>query len=75
MLDLEKADAEAAKKRLIKPKDPENTAKVREELDLEGQSIIEEKKINLNSDKVSGSGTLKVRFQVTNDRRSYSEKK
>ena len=36
MFDLEKADAEAAKKRLIKPKDPENTAKVREELDLEG---------------------------------------
>ena len=47
---------------MLKKKDPANTAKAREELDLEGKSIIDEKSMNLNDDKVSGKGTLKVRF-------------
>ena len=74
--DLQKAEAEDAKRRVVKSKDPANTAKAREELEAEGKSIVDEKSVDMNADKVSGHGTLKVRFQVTNpQRRSFSEKK
>ena len=60
--DLQKAEALDAKKRIIKQKDPENTARARQLLEAEGKSIVEEKKINMNADKLSGQGSLKVRF-------------
>ena len=60
--DLKKAEAEEAKTRVLKKKDPESTAKVREELETEGKSIIDEKSVDMNKDKNSGKGTLKVRF-------------
>ena len=46
--------------------------------DLEGRSIIDEKSIEVNEDKVSGRGILKVRFQVNHSpdrRKSRSETK
>ena len=60
--DLKKAEADEAKKRTVKAKDPENTAKVREELETEGKSIIDEKSVDMNKEKTAGKGTLKVRF-------------
>ena len=74
--ELEKAEAEDAKKRIVKQKDPANTSRAQEELEAEGKSVVENKSVNMNADKVSGQGTLKVRFQVTNpERKSFSEKK
>ena len=74
--EIKKAEAEDAKKRVVKPKDPNNTEKARNELDAEGKSIISEKNSNMNDDKVSGTGTLKVRFEVTSpNARSFQDKK
>lgn len=53
-IDLEKAEALAAKNRVVKPKDPENTAKAQEELEQEGKSIVEAKNTKMNDDKLSG---------------------
>ena len=41
--DLERAEAEAFKKKVLKPKDPASTAKARQRLEQEGRSIEEEK--------------------------------
>ena len=60
--DLEKLEAEDAKRRVIKKKDPANTAKLRYQLEAEGKSIVDEKSVDMNADKVSGQGKLKVRF-------------
>ena len=49
-----------------------------DDVDLEGRSIIDEKSIEVNEDKVSGRGILKVRFQVSKSpdrRKSMSETK
>ena len=44
--------------------------------DEDGKSIVEEKSFEMNEDKISGRGTLKVRFQVNSPgRKSQSEKK
>ena len=45
-------------------------------LDSEGQSIIDENQVDMNKDKSSGRGTLKVRFEMNSpERQSFSEKK
>ena len=44
-------------------------------LDSEGQSIIDENEVNMNKDKSSGRGTLKVRFEMNSPGQSFSEKK
>ena len=41
--DLQRAEAEAFKKKVLKPKDPASTAKARQRLEQEGRSIEEEK--------------------------------
>ena len=41
--DLERAEAEAFKNKVLKPKDPASTAKARQRLEQEGRSIEEEK--------------------------------
>lgn len=64
--ELRKAEAEDAKKRIVKKIDPTQTSKVKAEIEAEGHSIVDEKNMSMNSDKLSGKGTLKVRFQVTN---------
>lgn len=65
-----------SKNRVVKTKDPENTAKAQEELEQEGKSIVEEKNVTMNEDKLSGKGSLSVRFEVTSPgRKSFSEKK
>ena len=59
--ELEKVEKEEAAKRVVKKKDPANTEKVRQELETEGQSIVDEK-TSEPIDAKSGKGTLKVRF-------------
>ena len=74
--DLEKAEAEDARKRVKKPVDPAKTEELREQLETEGKSIVDEKSLDVNADKMSGTGTLKVRFQVTpTNKGSPSQKK
>ena len=48
----------------------------KEHLDSEGHSVIEENRVDMNKDKSSGRGTLKVRFEMNSpERQSFSEKK
>jgi len=61
------AEEEDAKKRVIKVKDPAKTDKVKQEIEAEGKSIVDEKNMSMNADRSSGKGTLKVRFQVAAD--------
>ena len=75
--DLEKAEAAEAKSRVVKKKDPTNTEKAKDELEAEGKSILVEKTNDMNADKISGKGSLKVRFEIKSPRstKSFSEKK
>ena len=73
--DLKKAEAALDKNKSKKSKDPNNTAKAREELEAEGESVVEKQTVKMNEDKKGGTGTLKVRFDVTSPRKSFSESK
>ena len=72
--DLERAEAEAFKNKVLKPKDPASTAKARQRLEQEGRSIEEEKnKVQMSQDKKTGTGSYKIRFQVTNPNQHRSK--
>ncbi len=77
--DLEKAEAAEANRRIIKKKDPSNTEKAKDELEAEGKSVLVEKTNDMNADKISGKGSLKVRFEIKShgakSNRSFSDKK
>ena len=65
--DKAKSNNEVAKDKTSTPK---------EHLESEGQSIIDENHVDMNKDKSSGRGTLKVRFEMNSpERQSFSEKK
>ena len=59
--ELKKAEEREEANRVVKKKDPDNTAKVKEEIEAEGKSYVDEKNMSM-TDKSSGKGSLKVRF-------------
>ena len=59
--ELKKAEEREEANRVVKKKDPGNTAKVKEEIEAEGKSYVDEKNMSM-TDKSSGKGSLKVRF-------------
>ena len=61
------AESEKVKSNNEVAKDKTSTPNQR--LDSEGQSIIDENKIDMNKDKSSGRGTLKVRFEMNSPER------
>lgn len=74
--ELHKAEAADIKKTVVKKKNPSNTARVKEETEMEGKSVVTEQSVDMNQDKKSGKGTLKVRFQVNSpDRKSMTDSK
>ena len=67
--DLEKKEAAEMKKRVLKPKDPNSTARAKVILDSEGKQTVQARTSKINADKKTGTGVLKVRYQVTDPQR------
>lgn len=61
--EFKKAQEEDERKNFAAKKiDPSKTQKVKEEIEAEGQSIVDESNMTISADKRSGKGSLKVRF-------------